>query len=576
MPRPGAGRRRPPTRPTTVHAASAPDTAPDAALHAAFPGDSDMAVRCRALDWSRTPLGPVAGWPQALRAAVRMALECPFPINLWCGDAMVLIYNDGYRRVLGAKHPEALGRPGAVVWAEIWEGIAPMFAAIRAGGPAYHFEDQRFVMARGDTEDEAWFTYALSPVRDESGAVVAFLNVVSETTARIRAEQATNEARAAAERAESRMREVFEQAPVAVCVLGGPSHVYELVNPLYQRFLPGRDLRGHAIRDALPELAGQGVFELLDAVYATGRPHVASEFPLLVDRDGDGTMHEAVFNFVYQPVRDATGAVSAIAVVATDVTELVQARRGADALRAQAERAQHAAEEANAAKSDFLAMMSHELRTPLNAIGGYAQLLELGVHGPILPAQGDALARIQSSQQHLLGLINAVLNYAKLEAGRVQYDLEPVRLADALREVEALMAGQAHAKGLVLEPVDLAGCAALTATADREKLRQVLLNLLSNAIKFTEPGGRVTMACAAADGAMRVSVRDTGRGIAEDQLLRVFEPFVQVGRSFATPDAGTGLGLAISRDLARGMGGDLTVESRVGVGSTFTITLPAA
>ncbi|GLC23951.1 PAS domain-containing sensor histidine kinase [Roseisolibacter agri] len=555
----------------TLRAAPAPVPAPvpDAALRAAFPGDSDMAARCRALDWSRTPLGPVEGWPHALRAAVRMALECPFPINLWCGDAMVLIYNDGYRRVLGAKHPEALGQPGAQVWAEIWEDIAPMFAAIRAGGPAYHFEDQRFVMARGDAEDEAWFTYALSPVRDESGAVVAFLNVVSETTARIRAEQATNEARTAAERAESRMREVFEQAPVAVCVLEGPSHVYGLVNPLYQRFLPGRELRGHAIRDALPELAGQGVFELLDTVYATGRPHVASEFPLLVDRDGDGTMHEAVFSFVYQPVRDATGAVSAIAVVATDVTELVQARRSADALRAQAE-------EANAAKSDFLAMMSHELRTPLNAIGGYAQLLELGVHGPILPAQRDALARIQSSQQHLLGLINAVLNYAKLEAGRVQYDLEPVRLADALREVEALMAGQAHAKGLELTPVDVAACATLTATADREKLRQVLLNLVSNAIKFTDPSGRVSMACAAADGMVRVSVRDTGRGIPPDRLDAIFEPFVQVGRSFATPDAGTGLGLAISRDLARGMGGDLTVESRVGVGSTFTITLREA
>jgi len=400
--------------------------------------------------------------------------------------------------------------------------------------------------------------------------------VVSETTARVRAEQATNEARAAAERAESRMREVFEQAPVAVCVLRGPTHVYELANPLYQRLVPGRDLLGRAIRDALPELAGQGIFELLDRVYATGRPHVATEYAIQVDRDGDGVLQELVFNFVYQPVRDGSGAVSAIAAVATDVTELVQARRTADALRAQAERAQHAAEEANAAKSQFLAMMSHELRTPLNAIGGYAQLLELGVHGPISPEQGDALARIQASQQHLLGLINAVLNYAKLEAGRVQYDLEPVVLSDAVREVEALMAGQARAKGIALAAVDVAACAGLTATADREKLRQVLLNLLSNAVKFTDAGGHVRMACAAGDGTVRVSVIDTGRGIAEDQLARVFEPFVQVGRSFATADAGTGLGLAISRDLARGMGGDLTAESAPGVGSTFTLTLPAA
>jgi signal transduction histidine kinase len=256
----------------------------------------------------------------------------------------------------------------------------------------------------------------------------------------------------------------------------------------------------------------------------------------------------------------------------------VQARRSAEAARGQAEQARRAAEEANAAKAQFLAMMSHELRTPLNAIGGYAQLLELGVHGAVNAEQADALVRIQASQQHLLGLINAVLNYARLEAGRVQYDVADVHVRDALREVETLIAVQARARALTLAvaPCESDERGPLVVRADAEKLRQILLNLLSNATKFTAPGGHVAITCDADGASVRVHVADTGRGIAADQLARVFEPFVQIDRSYSTQDAGTGLGLAISRDLARGMGGELSAVSTPGVGSTFTLTLPRA
>ena len=227
--------------------------------------------------------------------------------------------------------------------------------------------------------------------------------------------------------------------------------------------------------------------------------------------------------------------------------------------------------------------MSHELRTPLNAIGGYAELIEMGIHGPVTEAQRDALLRIQRSQRHLLGLINEVLNYARLEAGSVHFDLTTVGVLDALAVVETLVRPQVLAKGLALTvgPCD----PQLSVRADAEKLRQVLLNLLSNATKFTDAGGRIAIACAAADAgapahdrepAVAITVTDTGLGIAPDQLERIFEPFVQVGRALHNPGEGTGLGLAISRDLARGMGGDLTVESTPGVGSTFTLTLPSA
>jgi PAS domain S-box-containing protein len=244
--------------------------------------------------------------------------------------------------------------------------------------------------------------------------------------------------------------------------------------------------------------------------------------------------------------------------------------------RAEAEGARAVADTANRAKSDFLAMMSHELRTPLNAIGGYAELIELGVRGPVTPEQRVDLARLQKSQRHLLGLINGVLSYAKIDAGAVTYDVVDVPLDEALATCEALVAPQVRAKGLVLHH---AGCAPdVRVRADREKVQQILLNLLSNALKFTAGGGRIAVTCdaATADGTVRIAVADTGEGIAPDKLERVFEPFVQVDTRLTRMQEGTGLGLAISRELARGMGGDLTAASAPGVGSTFTLTLPHA
>jgi signal transduction histidine kinase/PAS domain-containing protein len=261
--------------------------------------------------------------------------------------------------------------------------------------------------------------------------------------------------------------------------------------------------------------------------------------------------------------------------------------------RTAAERARAEAERANLAKSQFLATMSHELRTPLNAIAGYAELLAMGIHGPVCEAQEVALARIQRSQRHLLSLINDILNFAKIEAGHVPLRIGAVPVAQNLAEIEALVAPQLRAKRLVFA---CGACdPALTARADAEKLRQIVLNLLSNAIKFTPPGGRIELACALAaqaadDGAavatvgrgapgarVELRVTDTGCGIPAEKLDAVFDPFVQLDRSFSSAGhEGTGLGLAISRDLARSMGGDLRIErSGPGTGTTFLFTLMA-
>ncbi|HKG91263.1 MAG TPA: ATP-binding protein [Gemmatimonadaceae bacterium] len=241
-------------------------------------------------------------------------------------------------------------------------------------------------------------------------------------------------------------------------------------------------------------------------------------------------------------------------------------------IRAQTARAE--AEAANRAKTEFLAVMSHELRTPLNAISGYSELIEMGLRGPVTPEQMSDLGKIRRSQQQLLGLINEILNFAKLEAGQVHFDIAELPLREVLGGVDALIEPQVRAKGL--RYIDRAQNAAVAVRADVEKAQQVLVNLLGNAVKFTGAGGEVCLDCDWDDRTVRLRVRDTGIGIPDDKLIAIFEPFVQVNPRLTRESQGVGLGLAISRDLARAMGGDIEVDSQVGRGSTFTLALPKA
>ena len=245
-----------------------------------------------------------------------------------------------------------------------------------------------------------------------------------------------------------------------------------------------------------------------------------------------------------------------------------------ETMETELEKARANAEKSSSLKSEFLGIMSHELRTPLNAIGGYVEILEDGVRGPLTPEQRTDLGRIKRSQRHLLSVIENVLGFLKLGSTRVAYEIGEVSVDDVVSSVEEITKPLIESKGLRYSRQ--APASPLVARGDHAKVQQIVLNLFSNAIKFTPEGGRVEVEWNTDESEIRIRVSDTGVGIPPDHLLSVFEPFMQLTSPLARRSGGTGLGLSISRDFARGMGGQLLVESELGRGSAFTLVLPDA
>ncbi len=333
------------------------------------------------------------------------------------------------------------------------------------------------------------------------------------------------------------------------------------------------------VADVSPEGGGVALHERVAQVLAD---HTSASQGDMVLRARDG--HRVSVDVRVARIRGdriegagAGGPAAAVGVVVAlhDITDRKGVEAALEEARADAERARAEAEAANHAKSEFLATMSHELRTPLNAIGGFAQLIADGIYGTVEPRQSEALGRIKRAQELLLGLINAVLNFAKVQAGHVSLDVADFGIRSVLEDVRMLVLPPMHAKQLAFT-VGMASDPDASVRGDREKVQQILLNLLSNAAKFTAPGGRVAVEWQRAGERVDVTVTDTGIGIPPDKINLAFEPFVQLGSDRTTVGQGTGLGLAISRELARSMDGDLSATSEPGTGSVFTLSLPAA
>ena len=421
--------------------------------------------------------------------------------------------------------------------------------------------DHRVIRADGD---ERIFHARGRVVRNAEGKAIRMFGTGQDVTETRRAAAALQSAaeyaarQATAEAAAQHLNRVFAQAPVVIAVVTGAEHRFELVNEKgYQTI--GRSLLGRTVKEALPELAEQGFIKLLDDVFEKNEPFIGNEVFARLDPSAEG----GYFNFVFQPLSSDAG-VYAVLVVATDVSDLVRARIAA-------ENSQREALAASRAKSDFLARMSHELRTPLAAIIGYGELLVDEITGPINEEQKRQLQRIRSSANHLLSIIDEILTLARMEAGKERVELRDVEISDLMESVATMAEPLASAKGLAFK-MDVEG-AAKTIHTDAVKLRQVLLNLLSNAVKYTDKG-EISVTTEIHDGVVDFMVTDTGVGVSEDHLEKIFEPFWQVEQTTTRRAGGTGLGLAVTRQFVELLGGSIHVSSSLGEGSTFRVTIP--
>jgi signal transduction histidine kinase/ActR/RegA family two-component response regulator len=465
------------------------------------------------------------------------------------GAELGFLYNDSYREILGDKHPAALGGRFQDIWSEIWHDISPLIErALR--GEATYADRLYLVMNRHGYDEPTWFTFSYSPVRDERGIIAGMYCAVVEVTDQVLAEQYRN--------AENeRLRGLFEQAPGIMAVLRGPEHVFELTNQSYMQLIGHRQIVGKRAREALPEIVGQGFLELLDRVYTTGEPFVGHALPVRLQREPEGPLEERYVDFVYQPIRDESGAVSGIFVEGSDVTarKLVE-----DELRA-----------ANRQKDQFLAMLAHELRNPLAPIMTAAQLLKLGRLDAGSVANASEI--IVRQAEHMTDLVNDLLDVSRVTRGLVTLEKEELDLnvivSAAVEQVRPLIDARRHALTLQLsgQPAHVIG--------DRTRLVQVISNILNNAAKYTAPGGRIMLAVTVEDERATVAVRDNGVGIAPEILPYLFDLFTQAERTPDRSQGGLGIGLALVKSLVALHGGTVHARSEgLGQGSEFSICLP--
>ena len=519
--------------------------------------------------------------------------------------------NEAYLALNG--HRDVLGKPLLDAVPELrGQGFDRLLDAVVATGEPYVGREVPILLstAPGAPPEERFFDFVYLPLvePDEHGAPtrVGVIAHGNDITDQVRARREVERARERADRLHAftaALSEASTPAEVAAAAVRHGAAIFEGAGTIITVLSPSGDALQVVDVDALEtgirtqweRIPIEAPAPLTDAartrqpIFLRSRDEWRARYPHLLPLL-DATGHQAnavvplivdetllgVLGFAFTtPCEFSADDRALVMTIARQVAQALQRARLYDSER----QARQEAQQANRTKGEFLAVMSHELRTPLNAIGGYAELIEMGIRGPVTPAQREDLQRIQRSQRHLLSLINEVLNYAKLESGAVTYDLRPAVLSDVVTTVVPLVEPQRAARRITLA-VELPTAAdhpRRHVLADREKLQQILLNLLSNAVKFTPAGGHVRIDLRdVPDVRDRVMLRvsDTGVGIPADRLDAIFEPFVQVGRTLSQPGEGTGLGLAISRDLARGMGGDITVESTPDVGSTFTLVLP--
>ncbi|NBD08535.1 ATP-binding protein [Corallococcus silvisoli] len=558
-----------------------------------FAGGGEMGALVRSLDWSRTPLGPSRDWPVSLKTMVGVVLNNRFPMLMWWGPEMIQVYNDAYRPVLGNKHPGSLGAPGEAMWREIWDVVGPMARGVLEGGPATWSENLAlFINSRGFTE-ETFHTFSYSPIPNEQGGVGGVLVTVRETTEEVQHDRQLRMLRdLAARSADAKSPDQACRTCLEVFADNDLDLPFTLLYLLDANGdtarRAGSSLLPDAVLEALPvqqslsaESAADWPFAqaarsreavvveglaqrigglpggrwnsppALAVVRALTRPGQSQPSGFLVGGVSPRRLLDANYHAFFQLTAEQ------VAAVVANARAYEEERQRAEALAA-----------LDRAKTAFFSNISHELRTPLTLLLGPT---EDALSSPQRTLQGESLETVHRNAVRLRKLVNTLLDFARIEAGRVRAAYEPTDLASLTAGLASAFRSAIERAGLVLD-VD---CPPLPEPAwvDHEMWEKIVLNLVSNALKFTFTG-TIRVAQAWRDGHIELCVTDTGTGIPAHELPRLFERFHRVHGARARSHEGSGIGLALVHELVRLHGGTLTVQSELDQGTTFTVRIP--
>ncbi len=551
-------------------------------------GGGEMGERMRAIDWSRTALGAPESWPQSLKTCVRIVLTSRQPMFVWWGKELINLYNDAYRSIVGGKHPEALGQPASIVWREIWDQVGPRAAQTMSGDEGTYDEALLLIMERHGYQEETYYTFSYSPVPNDQGGTSGIICANTEDTARVIGQRQTALVRDLATRTADEGTIEGVCTASAHALARNPRDLPFALVYLFDKERKTAILRGaagidpgHRAAPSAVALDGASTWPFGEALQSgmhvvtdlralgelpTGAWAKPPSKAALVPISSPGTADDAGALVVgLNPFRvlddDYKGFLAMVArqisASLTNARELERERQRAEALA-----------EIDRAKTAFFSNVSHEFRTPLTLMLGPTEDA-LAASPPVLA--GENLLTVHRNELRLLKLVNTLLDFSRIEAGRVRASYVPTDLTQLTRDLASAFRAAVERAGLAYivdaeplpEPVYV----------DHEMWEKIVLNLLSNALKFTFEG-EIVVRLVARGRNVELSVRDTGIGIGESDLPKLFERFHRVEGARARTHEGSGIGLALVSELSRLHGGNVDVTSTVGKGTTFTVTIP--
>jgi PAS domain S-box-containing protein len=575
-----------------------PERHPDGGSLAFLAGGGEMGRRARAFDWSRTPLGDPEAWPSSLKTAARIMLNSRFPMFVWWGPELVNLYNDAYVPMLGKRHPDALGRPAAEIWSEIWPTIGPQTEAVLRRGEATWSSERLLVLERNGFAEEAYFTFSYSPIPGDDGGVGGLYCAVIEDTARVLGERRLRTLRELAARTTDSARSAVDACRIAALCLSGNRHdlpfalVYLLDGDVGALRLAGVTGLAEGSPAAPPSVDPSGATGPAPAwpfaeALGSGRPVVVADLGARFGPLPGGAWPEPARQAVVVPIARPGQATHAGLLVAglSPRLEYDEAYRGftasiavhlataiANARAYEEERRRaEALAEIDRAKTAFFSNVSHEFRTPLTLLLGPLQDALGDPAGPSSAAQRERLEVALRNGLRLQKLVNSLLDFSRIEAGRIRATYEPTDLALFTADLASNFRSACAKAGLALR-VD---CPPLgePVFVDRQMWEKIVLNLISNAFKFTFEG-EIAVTLRRSGGCAELRVRDTGTGIPADEMPRLFERFHRVENARGRTHEGSGIGLALVQELVKLHGGRVAAESEPDRGTTFVVSIP--